>query len=65
MKAYTNWTTRQGRVVLNERCTCGKLRTEHEDNHPVLAQGHGPCLLSGCKRFTFKSFVLQRRKKAA
>jgi len=59
---YPVWTARNGDVIVNEMCACGMLRTEHGDNHPVFAQGHGACFASGCKRFTYKRFVIRKAK---
>lgn len=48
--------TRRGTVV-DERCYCGHLRTEHST---LLAPGHGPCPIKkcDCAKFTWKSYVL-------
>jgi hypothetical protein len=44
-----------GSIVVNERCVCGKLRTDHGS---TITPGHGPCVESGCAAFTWKEFVI-------
>jgi len=58
---YEPWKARNGKTVINEECDCGALRSEHKDNHPIFARGHGSCARTGCNRFTWKGFVFQRK----
>ena len=45
-----------GRLILDERCTCGHLRSEHESPACGVraSSNHLPC---PCRRFTWKAFV--------
>lgn len=43
-------------VVVDERCMCGGLRSEHKD---TIAYGHGPSPQHGCLRFSWVGFVIQ------
>ena len=45
---------RQG--IIDEKCSCGDLRSEHRD---TVAYGHGPCSLCGCTKFTWVGFISQ------
>lgn len=38
--------------VADQLCYCGRKKSEHEG-----ALHSGPCLASGCKQFTWKSFL--------
>jgi hypothetical protein len=40
-------------TIVNERCRCGGLRTEHDG-----LIGHGPCTAKRCRKFTWASFVI-------
>jgi hypothetical protein len=54
--------TPKGRTILDERCRCGHLRSEHG---PRFAYGYGACearassnhLACDCHQFTWASFV--------
>lgn len=41
--------------VIDERCMCGALRSEHMD---TFSFGHGPCPATQCEKFTWAEFVL-------
>ena len=45
-------------TVLDERCTCEHVRSEHLD---TVAYGHGRCYHAecGCAKYTWKSFILK------
>lgn len=43
-----------GRLIIDEKCNCGALRTEHQ---PRYAPGHGPCHRTGCRQFTWSENV--------
>ena len=46
-----------GRMITNEQCTCGCLRSEHLDI--AFAYGHGACTqCGGCQKFTWRRFVI-------
>jgi hypothetical protein len=48
-----------GRVVVDEFCTCGCKRSGH--NHSI-AWGHGSCATCRiCPKFSFKAFVFQSK----
>lgn len=54
-------------TVLDERCWCGHLRSEHED---TAAYGHGACKADGvpacpCPKFTWKSFIFKTSQQVA
>jgi len=53
---FTNIQTKDG-VVINERCRCGALKTQHDQR---LAMGHGPCPETQCRQFTWDSWVMER-----
>ena len=40
--------------IVNEMCICGALKTEHL---PHFSPGHGPCLRTGCPKFTWDHFI--------
>lgn len=48
------YTTSKGVVIVDERCKCDALRSEHGN---TLAWGHGACPATGCARFTWVAFV--------
>lgn len=43
---------RDGTRVVNERCYCGAMRTEHAG---II--GHGPCDANDCEKFTWREFI--------
>ena len=45
-----------GAVVLDEKCLCGHLCSEHAD---TISYGHGFCGECGCIRFAWVDFVVQ------
>lgn len=45
--------------VVDEKCRCGHLKSEHTDLHPVYAKGKGACKKCECERFTWVSFVMK------
>jgi hypothetical protein len=48
-----------GNIIVNERCFCGCVRSDHLD---TVAYGHGACTnCGGCQKYTFKSFVIVER----
>ena len=52
-----------GKIVINEKCSCGAMRTEHEDGRAQFAQGHGPCKRTGCREFIWAKNVYKRGRK--
>jgi hypothetical protein len=52
-----------GRIIENEECYCGAMRTEHSPG-PAGAFGHGACLRTKCKQFTWKRMVIAESPKA-
>ncbi len=44
-----------GKVQIDERCTCGCLRSQHYDS---LAFGHGSCRECICPKFTWSAHVV-------
>lgn len=46
-------------IVTDERCTCGKLRTEHADN---AQYGHGPAFDGSCPQFTWATFIWRDKR---
>ena len=46
----------KGQVIVDERCSCGHVRTEHASRFDV---GNGPCthLDCGCNQFTWSGWV--------
>lgn len=47
-----------GRIIVDELCYCGNLRSKHSGVGPVF--GHGACPAGRCKKFTWKSPVYGR-----
>jgi len=45
-----------GAVVIDERCTCGAKRSEH-NYRSGIAWGHGDCARTECERFTWEAFI--------
>ncbi|HUS27559.1 MAG TPA: hypothetical protein VMZ53_03600 [Kofleriaceae bacterium] len=55
------FTTKSGAVIVDERCSCGALRSQHET---TIAYGHGPRVVAGavtCSRYTFVRWVFTSR----
>jgi hypothetical protein len=52
-----------GKLIVDERCTCGRKKSEHSPNTQLVKggvfvePGHGDGV--GCERFTFKRFILK------
>ena len=46
----------------DEICTCGHLKSSHNDALNGLAKGHGECKLCECNKFTWESFVILPKK---
>jgi len=49
-----------GRICVDEKCTCGRYRSSHED---TVAYGHGPYLIGDrreCPKFSFATYVFDR-----
>jgi PRTRC genetic system protein C len=42
--------------IQDEKCTCGHLRSEHNDR---FEQGHGSCKKCDCRKFTWDSWVMK------
>jgi len=54
------YTLPSGAVVIDERCTCGAKRSEHNWRVPMLGlatHGHGDCAHTECERFTWVGFI--------
>ncbi len=49
---------KDGRTILDERCTCGRKRTEHAPGR-AGAFGHGPCAASKCPQFTWTATLYE------
>lgn len=48
-----------GRICIDEKCTCGRFRSSHED---TVAYGHGPYFLGDkqvCLKFSFATYVFE------
>jgi hypothetical protein len=45
-----------GKVVKDERCQCGMLRSQHGPGR-FGAFGHGECTQTGCVQFTWKERI--------
>ena len=43
-----------GRQVIDEKCSCGHPRSEHDDRFDV---GHGSCTLCPCVQFTWIGWI--------
>lgn len=50
--------TKDGRHIVDERCSCGHSRFDHLD---TFSLGHGSCTLPDCpcRQFTWVSWVLE------
>jgi len=51
-----------GRVIVDEKCRCGHLRSEHNDT--LLNYGHGS-LPGVCDQFSWINFVMEQSKKGS
>lgn len=47
--------TKDGRIIVDEMCDCGRRRSQHNGIGP--AWGHGACRASGCAKFTWVEHV--------
>ena len=47
------------KVIINDQCECGCLKTSHDPSPISGAEGHGECCEDGCpcRRFTWDHFV--------
>lgn len=45
-----------GATIVDERCACGCLRSEHAD---TIAFGHGLCTECSCPKFSWRGMVIQ------
>jgi hypothetical protein len=66
MAKFTGKMDKQGRplmsdgtVVVDEKCGCGHLKSEHR---ATLRPGHGSCLRCPCTQYRFKTFIFERPK---
>jgi hypothetical protein len=48
----------KGRRIINEKCTCGHLRTQHDARFDL---GHGECTACFCGQFSWIGFVFAKR----
>lgn len=48
-----------GKIIVDEVCTCGHLRSEHSD---TIAFGHGNCGHCFCQKYTWKALLFQLPK---
>lgn len=46
--------TTKGIVIVDERCACGQLRSEHAD---TFLYGHGPCHDSDCPQYRWAESI--------
>ncbi len=42
------------KIILDELCTCGHKRSEHND---TFTEGHGSCKKCKCVKFTWSKFI--------
>jgi hypothetical protein len=49
--------TRDGKAVVDEQCSCGHKRSQHEDRFSL---GHGYCLDCNCKQFTWTKWIYEK-----
>ncbi len=59
-------TLKDGRLVINEVCRCGHLRTEDQDALRGIVVGHGRCKKSrfcGCTKFSWASRIFKSNTK--
>ena len=57
------YTLPSGAVVIDERCSCGAKRSEHNWRVPMLGlatHGHGDCARTECERFTWVRFIYRQ-----
>jgi len=47
--------------IINEKCSCGHLRSDHEDTFSI---GHGRCTKCSCKQFTWIGWVTKDENKS-
>lgn len=46
-----------GRLIIDERCTCGALKSEHQTHRYRHTKHKGPCPRTGCGEYTWAEFV--------
>ncbi len=51
-----------GRHIVNEKCQCGAMRSDHND---TVAYGHGSCPAFSCEKFTWADFVFASKYQQA
>jgi len=44
-----------GRIIVDEKCSCGCRRSEHEDSTYEYGHGKGP---AGCEQFVWVSWIM-------
>ena len=50
-----------GKQVIDEKCECGHLKTQHKTGN--FAVGHGACKECLCKQFTWSGWVTEADRK--
>lgn len=62
------YTLRCGRVVVDEHCACGGLRSQHTPHTFILnggdsvdIEGHGECAATGCAKFAWRGFIYRQQ----
>ena len=55
--------TRDGRVIVDQRCRCGHAQSRHEQRQGEQS-ARRPCLEDGCpcQNFSFKDFIYEEKK---
>lgn len=59
---------KDGKVIVDEMCTCGHLITNHGHeqielpDQTILVEGHGGCLCCNCQQYTWESWVIEEKK---
>jgi len=48
-----------GGAILDERCTCGERRSDHED---TVSYGHGGTSDKKCLQFTWAEYIINREQ---
>lgn len=62
--------TRDGRVIIDQLCSCGHRQSEHSRQRIELSDdvvdihGHGQCAVCGCRceRFNFRDFIFRKER---
>ena len=64
MKKMNQTKKTNDRIIIDEVCTCGALKSKHEDDKQLIAHGvtglhTGECRATNCIRFTWDYYIYE------